>query len=97
VDWNHDGKPDLLFCRDDAQLWLNTGTGKIPSFTPGDSLLRGQSFPYAQAYAVDWNQDGDVDLLVANSYFILYYFERGYIDNGPVQGTMLGAEKRGAE
>ena len=98
MDWNSDGKPDILFCRSsEAILWLNTGEGDTPEFTVKGNLLEGSSIPYAHPYALDWNGDGDTDLLVASSYLLLYLFERSYLDDGSAPGTVLMMEKRSSQ
>ncbi len=95
VDWNSDGKPDILFCRsNEVVLWQNTGKGGTPSFTIKENLLEGRSIPYAHPYAMDWNGDGDTDLVVANSYMLLFFFERNFLDNGVTHGTILKVEKK---
>ncbi len=95
TDWNTDGNPDLLFCRsNEVVLWQNTGKAGTPSFAIKENLLKGTSIPYAHPYATDWNGDGDTDLMVANSYMLLYYFERSFLDNGIASGIILKVEKR---
>lgn len=95
VDWNLDGKPDILFCRSNQViLWQNAGKADTMSFIIKENLLEGRSIPYAHPYAMDWNGDGDIDLLVATSYLILYFFERSYLDNGFISATILMDEQR---
>ncbi len=91
VDWDGDGKPDLILCQSDVLFWKNVSKGNIPEFIQiGGSLTKGQYIPYPNAYALDWNGDGDQDLIVANSYMLIYYFERSYInDTALIFGKIL--------
>lgn len=96
VDWDKDGKPDILFCQGSRVFfWRNIGSGKTPVFKQvGGNLLKGHAIPYAHARAVDWNMDGDKDLLVFGSYPILYYFERSYVKSGLKQANFFRFEKK---
>lgn len=53
-----------------------------------------QYIPYPHPYAVDWNGDGDGDLLISSSYGVCYLFERSYIDGGYAEARALGVQRR---
>ena len=63
----HDGRVDLLLAQGSIKLYRNVGRAKNPSsnklrrFHTNTSL-----FPHP--YVVDWNGDGDQDLLISSSY-----------------------------
>jgi hypothetical protein len=66
VDWNNDGKKDLLIGSDSINaVYLNQGTDAAPSFLHQYPLVdASQSGPNSLAY-VDWNGDGVNDLISA--------------------------------
>jgi hypothetical protein len=72
VDWDGDGRPDLLCGTEEAKVWFfrNVGTAREPKWDKGRRLdLKGRGFDqgYRCRIAVtDWNEDGVLDLLVGN-------------------------------
>jgi hypothetical protein len=44
--------------------------------------------------AVDWNEDGDVDLLARASYGYLCWYERSFLEHGYAAASVLRAERR---
>jgi hypothetical protein len=94
VDWNEDGKPDLLVGDGGGylHLFINTGSAESPpNFAPGVMVQaagkdldvgRGDASPCV----VDWNEDGRKDLLLgkANGEIVLYINEG--TNNQPVFG-----------
>lgn len=80
-DWNEDGKKDLLlgegtFSANSIHLYLNSGSRRNPKFREGDRqyLAYGKGRMHLRPSVVDWDQDGDPDLVVGDEkgYFNLY-------------------------
>ena len=76
IDWNNDGKKDLITGHDngDVFLMINTGANAAPVFAeavkiPIDAGLKPQPLVF------DWNNDGKNDLLFADEYAAVHYFE----------------------
>ncbi len=95
IDWDHDGDQDLIVGDEDGRVALIEHTGKLsqglPAFLPpvyfqqeADTLNAGA---LATPYSVDWDSDGDEDLLVGNTAGYILYFEN--LDGGnPPQWTV---------
>lgn len=74
VDWDGDGKKDLLVGteRQGVLFYRNTGTAKEPKLAEAKTLalpaegLKGT--PRQRVDVTDWNNDGKLDLLVGNFY-----------------------------
>jgi hypothetical protein len=44
---------------------------------------------------VDWNGDGDEDVMIASDYLYFNFAERSYLERGYANGQLLAVEKRG--
>ena len=94
VDWDGDGRRDFIGCHfeNSIRLYRNLGSaGSEPQFenTEGLTLLKASSPQMISgADAVDWNGDGDIDLLTGQGHggSGLRFFERDWIDD-ELQGT----------
>ncbi|MFH2002212.1 MAG: VCBS repeat-containing protein, partial [Planctomycetota bacterium] len=96
VDWNNDGKKDLLCGEDNGKIFLliNEGTNAVPLFN--SSVFLKEAFndidvgTRASPTVVDWNRDGNKDLIVGETYGNLFYFEnRGTDLNPQFNGSVL--------
>lgn len=99
VDWNNDGRKDVLCGEDTGRVYLllNTGTDAQPAFSEAVWIQNG-SVPLdassrASPCATDWNRDGKKDLLVGNTSGYLYFYENRGTDASPVFNgyTLLSA------
>lgn len=91
VDWDGDGKRDLIACHfeNSIRFYRNLGTGSPgaePQFSDpeGAVILRGESPQMISgADAVDWNGDGDLDLLTGQGHggSGLRFYERDWIED----------------
>ncbi len=97
VDWDGDGKRDFIACEFEmnCRLYLNTGSnqpGARPAFEgslEGEMLVKpwvGETISGAEA--VDWNRDGDVDILTGQGHggSGIRFFEHDYLRDR-MQGT----------
>ena len=72
VDWDHDGKKDLLTGSESgyAYFYRNIGTIGSPLLAPVEALKLGTKYldagDYSRIEVCDWNNDGQWDLLVGN-------------------------------
>ena len=76
VDWDGDGKKDLLVGGGNGEIYFfpNMGTDDKPRFVTGQSLKAAgeviKKGSRARLDVVDWNNDGKLDLLVGDFYYI---------------------------
>jgi len=91
VDWDGDGKKDLIGCHfeNSIRFYRNIGSG-APGAEPefgdpeGVTILQGESPQMISgADAVDWNSDGDIDILTGQGHggSHLRFFERDWIQD----------------
>jgi hypothetical protein len=45
--------------------------------------------PLPRPMAIDWDRDGDTDLMIASSYALLHFASRNFIDNGYAHATIV--------
>lgn len=96
VDWNNDGKKDVLCGEDNGRVYLliNTGTDGNPVFATSNFVQNGAADldvgSRSSPAVVDWNADGKKDLLVGETGGRIYYFENtGTDDNPTFNGSVL--------
>lgn len=89
VDWNNDGRKDVLCGESGGKVWLliNTGTDADPAFKTKVYLRDGirdlEVGTVSSPAVADWNRDGKKDLIVGAHSGSLYYFENKGIDSDP--------------
>lgn len=96
VDWNSDGRKDLL-CGEimgKVLLLLNVGTDADPVFDTSVFLKDGavdlDVGNYASPTVADWNRDGKKDLIAGNRYGKISFFENKGTDESPLfSGSVL--------
>jgi hypothetical protein len=91
VDWDGDGRQDLIGCHfeNSIRFYRNIGSGARgaePEFADpeGVVLVRGESPQMISgAHVVDWNGDGDLDLLTGQGHggSGLRFYERDWIED----------------
>jgi len=70
VDWNRDGKKDLIIGNDDGEItvFLNRGTNEDPQYDNAGEKLPVRFGPDASPRVMDWARAGANDLVVADRY-----------------------------
>lgn len=92
VDWNGDGKKDLVACEFErnARVYINTGSGgnnEEPEFTSSETGITivqpWTTQMMSGADAIDFNGDGDIDILTGQGHGEsgLRFYERSYIED----------------
>lgn len=92
VDWNGDGKKDLIACEfeKNARVYINTASGAPndePEFASSESGITivqpWTTQMMSGADAIDFNRDGDIDILTGQGHGAsgLRFYERSYIED----------------
>jgi len=93
TDWDEDGRLDVIASWAGGGMWLcrNVATAAVPEFEKTRAFDL-PWIPYPHPYAIDWNRDGDVDLLMASSYAFLFFADRDFLEGGYAEGEFIDAE-----
>ena len=88
VDWDGDGRKDLIGCHfeNTIRFYRNIGSATAPEFADpeGITILKAESPQMISgADVVDWNGDGDLDILTGQGHggSGLRFYERDWIEN----------------
>ncbi|MHC4460238.1 MAG: FG-GAP-like repeat-containing protein [Planctomycetota bacterium] len=91
VDWDEDGKKDLIACEFEHSIrfYKNISSGKPnaePKFSDPDGIRIVKPYSIMMisgADAVDWNRDGDIDILTGQGHggSGIRFYERDYIED----------------
>jgi len=76
VDWNEDGKKDLVVGNQESQVrvYLNTGSNAAPVFTNYTVVLSGSNLYRCSPEVCDLNRDGKKDLIIGeNEGYVSFY------------------------
>ena len=90
VDWDEDGKKDLIVGAGDGKLYYyrNVGTNEKPLFISRGAIKEGENDlnvgSNAAPFVVDWNEDGKKDLLIGNGEGNVYYYRNVGTNEKPV-------------
>ncbi len=79
VDWNADGKKDLLVgnSRGNVYVFFNIGDNSQPRFSDDGMKTQISVSNYATPYVTDWNGDGKFDIVCGSSDGKVYIFING--------------------
>lgn len=106
VDWNNDGRTDLLAGDCDGFIWYfrNTTNQRFPVFAPGERLAAGGetlslagSGGHARHDVCDWNNDGRKDLVASDGDGKVTVFLNEGTDAAPVLGRGVPAMTQDAD
>lgn len=81
ADWDGDGRIDVIGSAASGEIvfYRNLGGNRFAAALP----IRVPAVPYSPSVAVvDWNEDGDADLIVGTAYGYFCWFERSFLERG---------------
>ena len=90
MDWNEDGKKDLIVGNGDGNVFIyqNVGTNDKPVFLNRDILKVGEKNlnvgSNASPFVVDWDEDGKKDLIVGNGNGNVFFYQNVGTNDKPV-------------
>jgi hypothetical protein len=97
VDWNGDGKPDLLLqgtaAAPGAVMINETKDGKAAMSRPQRPFELPYLFWGTQFGAADWNRDGDRDVMVTGEHFS-FFIEQSFLSYGYREAKRVSAETK---
>ncbi|MCI0515496.1 VCBS repeat-containing protein, partial [candidate division KSB1 bacterium] len=102
VDWNNDGRKDLLSgsASGYVYLFLNTGTNAAPVFGAATTIkANGVTIMHREAgvEVCDLNRDGKKDLLVGDYWGYIYFYQNNGTDANPVFTTYEKIQAGGSD
>ncbi len=85
VDWNKNGKRDLVVGDRDGYLWLflNYGNDENPQYDNGTKLTTPYVSGNASCFIVDWNNDSKFDLILGDRNGSVYLYQLQDTTNTP--------------
>ncbi|MCC6681037.1 MAG: VCBS repeat-containing protein [Phycisphaeraceae bacterium] len=90
VDWNGDGKRDLILDNINARYYLNTGTNTQPVFEDQGDLVKARLTVHNSGpYVCDLDADGKLDLIVGTESGHIFYFNRAFIEGASPQAIVV--------
>ena len=100
-DWDHDGRPDLLLGGPPdkpVEVLLNQSTSGQPALAAPQAI---PGLPYvfwgAKPRVVDWDGDGDTDILIQSEFFS-FFAERSFLEYGyRIAKIKAGTEDQGIQ
>jgi len=88
VDWDNDGRKDLILGTEnyDVRIYLNNGTNESPTFSTFSTLSTVRHYRgYPKVF--DLNDDGKKDIIIGENDGYLWYYENLNTDADPMFGT----------
>jgi hypothetical protein len=91
VDWDRDGKPDVIlsWSGKPRTVYLNRGIDDhgVPRFEIVE--IKGMPWiPHPRPFAIDWDRDGDDDIVWCSSYSVLHFASRDFIEHGYLEAVV---------
>lgn len=98
VDWNNDGKHDLLVGDSfgGVRIYQNTNSNTAPKLE-GGTLILNTGNERASVEVDDWNEDGKKDLLIGNLTGTIQVYLNGGTDAAPLFGSAYNLQVGGLD
>lgn len=95
VDWDQDGRLDLIYDNINGRYYRNVGDHRSPHFVDQGDLARERLANHNSGpEAVDFDGDGWLDLFVGTESGRIFYFHRSYLERDIPAVTVLSSQSR---
>jgi len=97
ADWNNDGRLDVIVAASSDSTFVFFGQPRQPPLGPAQPIALPKA-PYGAggpARVVDFNGDGDPDILLDTPYGYCAYYEHSFIRSGYARGKGMWVQRRG--
>jgi hypothetical protein len=91
VDWDRDGKMDVVLSWSSGTYQIHLNRGMAPNGAPKFDRVEIKDvpwMPHPRPIVIDWDRDGDDDIVWAASYSVLHFASRDFMQTGYLKARL---------